>query len=158
MCWFLCKICVIFFFLYCCAGYRYIVAFTKVCTMCQLYHTWIHPFPSLPLSPLPWFMDQFQQVIIFAFTCMCTHFFHHTHSPTPFPHLHCANPTPPSPTPPEKLWPLVLRFVEDKRWKEKHDIFAFETKIATWGVSLWYFHACKPTPVGLFPTVIYILP
>jgi hypothetical protein len=29
---------------YHCAGWGYIVAFTKVLTMYQIYHTWIHPF------------------------------------------------------------------------------------------------------------------
>jgi hypothetical protein len=44
----------ILFFLWCCAGWGYIVAFTQVVTMYQIYHTWIHLLnhsPSFP--PLP---------------------------------------------------------------------------------------------------------
>jgi hypothetical protein len=32
----------IYVFLHCCAGWKNIVAFIKILTMCQLYHTWIH--------------------------------------------------------------------------------------------------------------------
>jgi hypothetical protein len=43
-----------FIFFYCCAGWGYIVAFTKVLTMYQIHHTCIHPPPTaLLLSPLP---------------------------------------------------------------------------------------------------------
>jgi hypothetical protein len=31
----------------------YIVAFTKVLTIYQMYHTWIHSLPNFPLSPPP---------------------------------------------------------------------------------------------------------
>jgi hypothetical protein len=30
------------FFVFCCAGLGYIVAFTKGLTMCQIYHSWMH--------------------------------------------------------------------------------------------------------------------
>jgi hypothetical protein len=42
-----------FSFFYFCAGWGYIVAFTKVLTMYQIYHTLIHPLHSSPLSPWP---------------------------------------------------------------------------------------------------------
>jgi hypothetical protein len=48
-----------FFSLFCCAGWGYIVAFTKVLTMYQLYHTWIHPFHCSALSPSPNFWNIF---------------------------------------------------------------------------------------------------
>jgi hypothetical protein len=41
------------FFLYCCAEWGYIVAFTKVLTMYQLYNTWIHTFLPLPFISHP---------------------------------------------------------------------------------------------------------
>jgi hypothetical protein len=34
-----------------CAEWRYIVAFTEVLTIYQIYHTWIHPFHHFPLHP-----------------------------------------------------------------------------------------------------------
>jgi hypothetical protein len=43
----------LFYFFYCCTGWGYIVAFTKVLTMYQIYHTWIHPLLCSPLSLSP---------------------------------------------------------------------------------------------------------
>jgi hypothetical protein len=43
--------CFNYFFLYCCAGWGYVVAFTKVLTIYQIYHTWIHPLYHSPLYP-----------------------------------------------------------------------------------------------------------
>jgi hypothetical protein len=40
-----------FFLFYYCAEWGYIVAFIKVLTMYQIYHTWIHPLHWSPLSP-----------------------------------------------------------------------------------------------------------
>jgi hypothetical protein len=40
-----------YFFPYCCAGWEYIVAFTKVLTVHRTHHTWIHPFHCSPLPP-----------------------------------------------------------------------------------------------------------
>jgi hypothetical protein len=40
-----------FSFFYCCAGWGYIVAFTKVLTIYQIYHSWIHPLHHSPLPP-----------------------------------------------------------------------------------------------------------
>jgi hypothetical protein len=39
-------------FFYCCAGWAYILAFTKILTMYQIYGTWIHPLLCLHLFPL----------------------------------------------------------------------------------------------------------
>jgi hypothetical protein len=57
----------------CCAGWGYTVAFTKVLIMYQIYHTWIHPLHH-SFNPLPLFLEQFQQVIIFAFAYMCIYY------------------------------------------------------------------------------------
>jgi hypothetical protein len=74
----------LYFFLYCmlCGGTLWhIQSFLK---MCQLSHTWIHPFLISPLSlPSP-IHGTVSTVIIFAFTFMCTHYLHHIHSPPPF--------------------------------------------------------------------------
>jgi hypothetical protein len=45
-------------FFYYCAGYGYIVPFTKVLTMYQIYHTWILPLHCSPLSPYSWKFPQ----------------------------------------------------------------------------------------------------
>jgi hypothetical protein len=42
-----------FFYYYCCAGRGYIVVFTKVLTMCQIYHTWFQPLHCSLSSVLP---------------------------------------------------------------------------------------------------------
>jgi hypothetical protein len=88
---------VVVFFLYCCVVCWYIVAFTKVLTLHQLYHTWIHTFYHFPLS-LSAVHGTISTGIIFAFTCMCTHFLHHIHCPTPFLH-HLPPPTGANPSP-----------------------------------------------------------
>jgi hypothetical protein len=44
-----------FFFFYC-AEWGYIVAFTKVLTVYQIYHTWMHPLHHSPLSPFILFL------------------------------------------------------------------------------------------------------
>jgi hypothetical protein len=72
----------IIFFLHCCDGY--VVAFTMVLTMYQIYHAWIYLLYHSPssLSPNSW--SCFNS-IIFAFTYTYTHFLHHIHPPTCFP-------------------------------------------------------------------------
>jgi hypothetical protein len=42
-----------FIYFYFCLGSGYIVSFTKVFTMYQIYHTWIHVLQCSPLSPFP---------------------------------------------------------------------------------------------------------
>jgi hypothetical protein len=63
---------------YCCAGWGYIVTFTKVLTIYQICCTWIHPLNYSPLSSLPPFLEEFQQVSFFHLhTCVhsiCTIF------------------------------------------------------------------------------------
>jgi hypothetical protein len=69
--------------LYFCAEWGYIVTFRKVLTMYQQYHTWISHLPLLPFILLPPTHGTISASIIFAFTCMCTHFLHLIHSPIP---------------------------------------------------------------------------
>jgi hypothetical protein len=43
----------------CCAGWGYIVTFTKVLTMCIIYHTWNHPLQHSPHPFLLPFLEEF---------------------------------------------------------------------------------------------------
>jgi hypothetical protein len=53
------------------AGWGYIGVFAKVLTMYQMYHTRIHPLHCCLSSPLPQFLEQFQQVsFVHLLTCM----------------------------------------------------------------------------------------
>jgi hypothetical protein len=74
------------FFFYCCAGWGYIVAFRKVLTIYQIYHSWIHPLYHFPLSLFSHqFWNSFNR---FHFsTYVCTQYLHHIHPHTPFPHF-----------------------------------------------------------------------
>jgi hypothetical protein len=66
-----------YLFIFCCAGY--IVAFTKVLTIYQIYHTWIHPLYHSP--------GVVSTDIIFLFAYMCTQYLQYIHSPLPFAYL-----------------------------------------------------------------------
>jgi hypothetical protein len=103
-----------------CAEWGYIVAFTKVLTIYQIYHTWIHPFHLSPPIPRVVSTDT-----IFSFTHMCTQYVHHIHPPSPFPHLFPL-PLVSLPAPPQDLFhPLLLQFCIWKKKKKKNDIFAY---------------------------------
>jgi hypothetical protein len=72
-------------FLNCCVVWLDIVAFSKVLTMYQIYHTWIHP--STILLYIPSFTPGVVSTGIFS---ICTHVstvFANIHHPIPFPHL-----------------------------------------------------------------------
>jgi hypothetical protein len=131
------------FFLHCCDGWGYIVAFTKVLTMYQIYHTWIHPFYSSPLSPpIPGIVST---GINFAFMDMCTHILHHIDPPTYFLYHHPLPLVPAYPYPCEGLvHPPVLKFCRRKKIKDINKktthFLLFEIKVFTKGISLWYFH------------------
>jgi hypothetical protein len=58
-----------FFFFYYCAWWEYIVAFTNVLTIYQIYHDWI-----ILLYPHPSFLERFQQVSFFIYTHVYTVF------------------------------------------------------------------------------------
>jgi hypothetical protein len=75
------------FFFYCCAWWGYIVAVTKVLTICQIYHTWIHALHHSSLSSTPPIHVIISTGIIFPFTYMCTQYLYYIHSPTPFSHI-----------------------------------------------------------------------
>jgi hypothetical protein len=76
-------------FFFCCwffyfveLGYK--VAFTKVLTIYQLYHTWIHPLHCYFPFPSPNFLNSFNRYH-FAFAYMCIHCLHHIHPPNLLP-------------------------------------------------------------------------
>jgi hypothetical protein len=87
----------IFFFFNCCYGWRYIVAFTKALTICQIYITWIHPLHCSLSPPSPNSWNSFDRYH-FLFIFMCIHYLHHIHPPTPFPSSFSL-PLVPTPTP-----------------------------------------------------------
>jgi hypothetical protein len=64
-----------FLFFYGCAEWGYILAFTKVLTVYQICHTWIHPLYCSLSSSVPWFLEVWTGVI-FAFTYMCMYYLH----------------------------------------------------------------------------------
>jgi hypothetical protein len=106
-------------FFYCCAGWGYIVAFTKVLNSVLNISTWIH-LSTLSFI-LPFLIPGVVSTgIIFAFTYMCTQYLHCIHPPIPFP-CHLSTPTainPPTPGP-------VLPSCSSYRRKEKNDVFAY---------------------------------
>jgi hypothetical protein len=68
-------------------SWGYIVTFTKVLTIYQIYHIWPHPLHRSLLSsssPIPGIVSR---GIFFLFTFTCTQYLHHIHPPTPFPHI-----------------------------------------------------------------------
>jgi hypothetical protein len=93
-----------------CAGWGYIVAFTKVLTIYQICHTWIHP--SIILLYAPPFKEEFQWV---SFTYMCAQYLHHIHPPTPFSHLLPLPLIPPPHTRQDLFCPPVLWFCKRKK-------------------------------------------
>jgi hypothetical protein len=71
-----------FILLLCLAGY--IMAFTKVLIIYQIYHTWIHPSPLLSFTS-PSILVTVSTDIMSAFTYMCIHYLHYNHPPIPLP-------------------------------------------------------------------------
>jgi hypothetical protein len=111
---------VFIFFLYC-AVWEYIVAFTKVLTMYQLYHVWIHPFHCSQSSPYPHSWNSYNRYHYCIYMHVVHLFLHCIHPPTPFPcHL---SPSPPGAGPVPSSCSLILQKGKEKRWKGKHDIF-----------------------------------
>jgi hypothetical protein len=129
----------IFPLLLCWVGY--IVVFTKVLTMYQLYPTWIHPVLAPLNSPSPPIPGIVSASIIFAFTCLWTHFLHCIHPSAGFP-CHLSSPTGASPPPwAGSICFPVLWFRRREKIKRKTWHFClFAIKAAIQGVFLWYFH------------------
>jgi hypothetical protein len=61
-------------FFYCCVGWEYVVAFTKVFIIYQIYHSSIHPFHHSPLSPLPHSWSSFNRSHFFIYIHVYTIF------------------------------------------------------------------------------------
>jgi hypothetical protein len=119
------------FFLLCRVGY--IVAFTKVLTMYQMYHSWIHPLHLYHPSP---YCCNTSIGNIFAFTYMCTHFCTVFTLLPPFPATFSLPLLPPLPL----SGPVLPSCSPIMYKKRKRQFCLFEIKVATQGVSLWYFH------------------
>jgi hypothetical protein len=127
------------------------VAFTKVLTVCQIYHTWIHLLHHSPLS----FFSPFLEVstgVIFPVTNMCTQYLYYIHFPRLFLHL-LPLPLAPTSNPRKDLFSLPLsNFVKVK----KMTIF-FLFKIATQGVSLWHSHVyMNYNPTWFISSVLHL--
>jgi hypothetical protein len=93
------------------------------------------------LFPLPPILGMVSAGIIFAFTYMFTHFLYRIHPPTlfsPTPWYHRVVDT----LPPQDLFcPPVVWFCRiKKKRRKKWYFYLFEIRVATQGVSLWYFH------------------
>jgi hypothetical protein len=101
----------LFFLLLSCWGY--IVTFSKVLTMYQIYHSWIQPLYHSPLSPLTLFLEYFQQVSLFHLHT-CVHSIRTIFTLLyPFP---TSSPLPLVPTPRQDLFcPSVHRFCKNKK-------------------------------------------
>jgi hypothetical protein len=90
------------FCFYCCCRWGYIVAFTKVLTKCQIYHTWIHPLHDCPLfpSPIPEIVNRYHVYIyICVYSVSAPHSPSYTfphHLPLPMLSTPHAGPVPPS--------------------------------------------------------------
>jgi hypothetical protein len=104
------------------------VAFTKVLSMYQVYHTWIHPLHHCLLS-LPTHIPGMVSIgIMFAFTYMCTQYLHHIHPPIPLFTSSSISLVPnlPLPTPRQDLfYPPVLLFCRRKKRKDKNKNMRF---------------------------------
>jgi hypothetical protein len=100
------------------AGWGNIVAFTRVLTMYQIYHTWIHPFHCSPLSPSPYTRNNFNRchfcIYLHVFTVFapCSPSYPLSLPPPPFHWYHV-----PSPPAHVLFCPSVLHFC--RRIKKK---------------------------------------
>jgi hypothetical protein len=76
-------------FFYCCAGWGYIVGFSKVFIVCQIYHTEIHPFHHSLLPPPQHSWNSFNRYHFFIYIHVCTVFalYSPSHSLSPPPPL-----------------------------------------------------------------------
>jgi hypothetical protein len=146
--YFLCYV----FFSFCCAGWGYIVAVTKVLTVYWLCHTGIHSFHCSPLLSPPWFMEQFQQVFFHLHACVYTFCTIITLLPA-FP-VTSSLPLIANLHPWARLFcPPVLRFGRKKIKRNTWHLCYFEIKIATEGGFLVIF----PHTFVLCPKLVCLL-
>jgi hypothetical protein len=99
--------------MYCCAGWGYIVAFTKALTMYQIYHTWIHLLHHSPLSSLPHSWNSFNRSYFSIYVHVYTVFAPYSPSLSlPSPPSHWYQPPPP----PSRSYSVLLssNFTKDK--------------------------------------------
>jgi hypothetical protein len=104
-------------FFYCCAGWGYIVAFTKVLTIYQIYCTWVHPLHHSP-SPSPSLIPRIVSTDnIFLSTYMCTQYLYH---------IHFRHHFPPHQYQPQAglVLPSCSPILYKKKIEEQNDIFA----------------------------------
>jgi hypothetical protein len=138
----------LFIYFCCCTGWECIVVFTKVLTMHQIYHVWIHPFYYFPLSPSPAIPIIVSEGIIFAFIYMCAQFLNCIHSPTPFP----ATPLPLVPPFPHTCRTsstlLFSNCVEEKR---QQMTFLLGWDKGSYTGSFLVIFSCIRTPIGSSP-------
>jgi hypothetical protein len=112
-------------FSFSCAGWGYMVAFTKVLKIYQIHHTWIQPLhhsPSSSLSPLSW--NSFKSYHFYIYIQVCTVFA--PYSPSyPLSHSLLFPPVPITPlTPRQNLFcPPVLWFCRIKQVKKMTFLF-----------------------------------
>jgi hypothetical protein len=103
------------FFLYCCAGRGYIVAFTQVLTMHQIYQFEFTTSTALLYLPLPDSWSIFSRyhfcIYIHVHTFFCTIFTLLPHSPT----TSSLTLVPALPTGQDLVHPLILQFCRKKR-------------------------------------------
>jgi hypothetical protein len=112
-----------FFLKNCCAGWWYLVAFTKILTIYQIYRTGIHSLYHSSSSPSPLIPGKVSTGIIFPFTSRCVH---HIHPPSLFPHLLLPS-TGTNPPPKKDLFCLpVLRFCIRREGEEKCHFWLFK--------------------------------
>jgi hypothetical protein len=108
----------------------------------------LHHSPLFSPPPIPGIVST---GIIFQFTVMCTQYLHYIHPPTPF--LHLLTPSywyQPHPIR-QNLFPSSCSLVLQKKWH--FCLF----KIATQGVSLWYFYVFIYSNLNWFISSIFLL-
>jgi hypothetical protein len=93
-------------FIYCFAKWEYTVAFIKVLTIHQIYHSWIHPLHHSPLTlpfPIP---GAVLTGLIFPFTYMWIQYLHYINPPTHF--IYIIPPPTSTPLPKDRIHSTLL--------------------------------------------------
>jgi hypothetical protein len=153
-----------FFFFYCCVGWGYIVAFTKVLKTHQIYCMWMHPPPSVSLiipSPHFWISLKiwYHFSIYIHVNSIFAPYLPSTVSPSPYP-SYCINAPTPSKT--GHVLPSCSLILNKKKRRKWHFwLFKIATQeiacgtsmfictIAKFGVHLLYFSSFYLSPFGM---------